>query len=284
MNKVEIMDKINEFKTDEEIYQFIYERLLYFEEMTTEKTVGQGYTASFEDFISSKVHYKPVASLGDKSCPDLVYDDITPYFELIKKLSYTHEYYNELFLFTPLMFEIFSYMSSSETRTDYFSGWERSMIYYDAIKTDIKSISIQDFHKNKLAMCSENAGLAHNIFKLLGIDSQCVCGKRGSEPHAYNIVFPNGYGNMPAVLFDPSHMINFVNDLGQKYSYGYFKVLTLEEYNNMLLGKPTYLDMSKSASNILKYYNSGNIWDGFDVSVESVSYCIDSLQLQNMKE
>ena len=68
MNKVEIMDKISEFKTDEEIYQFIYERLLYFEEMTTEKTVGQGYTASFEDFISSKVHYKPVASLGDKSC------------------------------------------------------------------------------------------------------------------------------------------------------------------------------------------------------------------------
>ena len=104
------------------------------------------------------------------------------------------------------------------------------------MNTGRESLSIKEFHKNKYAFCSENTGLAHNIFKILGIDSQFVIGKRNYENHAFNIIFPKGYGNSPAVLFDSSYSIVFTNSLGNRYSFGYFKVLTQEEYNNMLSG------------------------------------------------
>ena len=45
------------------------------------------------------------------------------------------------------------------------------------MNTGRESLSIKEFHKNKYAFCSENTGLAHNIFKILGIDSQFVIGK-----------------------------------------------------------------------------------------------------------
>ena len=48
--------------------------------------------------------------------------------------------------------------------------------------------------------------------KFLGIDSEVVCGARGTEIHAYNFVYPNGYGNEPIVLYDPSHFVNFIKN------------------------------------------------------------------------
>lgn len=255
MTKEEIKKKILEMETDEEIESFIKNRIMELEFGSQEKTVGQGYTTTFEDYISSKVKFKPVASFRDRECPNLVYDDIFPYFELIKKLATEKIYLNELFLFTPLMFEIFNYMSSNESKCDSVDTlFERQLLYFDAMNTGRKNISIKDFHKNRSACCSENTGLAHNIFKILGIDSQFVIGKRNDENHAFNIIFPKGYGNSPAVLFDSSYTIDFLNDPRDKYSLGYFKVLTEEEYKNMLSGKDTFVDLDSSVTNLIKYY------------------------------
>ena len=122
------------------------------------------------------------------------------------------------------------------------------------MNTGRESLSIKEFHKNKYAFCSENTGLAHNIFKILGIDSQFVIGKRNDENHAFNIIFPKGYGNSPAVLFDSSYSIVFTNSLGNRYSFGYFKVLTQEEYNNMLSGNVVPINLEGSATNLIRYY------------------------------
>ncbi len=114
--------------------------------------------------------------------------------------------------------------------------------------------------------------MAHNIFKILGIDSQLVIGKRNDENHAYNIVFPRGYGNQPAVLFDPSYSIDFKMENGSKYSMGYFKVLTIDEYNNMLAGNGTHIDISSSVATLIRYYP--NQLTGLIPNYENASYSI----------
>ena len=282
MTKEEIKKKILELKTDEEIMSFIKHRIEELESIAQEKIVGQDYTITFDDYISSKVKFKPVASLKNKECPNLIYDDILPYFELIKELATEKTYLNELFLFTPLMFEIFNYMSSKENKDNIEDTLiERQLLYFNAMNTGKENISIKEFHKNKYAFCSENTGLAHNIFKILGIDSQFVIGKRNNENHAFNIIFPNGYGNSPAVLFDASYTIDFINNRGTKYSFGYFKVLTQEEYNNMLSGNSTPINLDGSVNNLIRYYP---ILSDFNVSFENASYSIgigEQLKIEN---
>lgn len=273
MSKEEIKTIVNNFQNDEDILKFIKERILALESEATEKTVGQGYTDTFNDFISSKVQYKAAASLKNAPCPSLVFDDITPYFQLFKELSTSKEYINELLLFTPLMMNIFNYLSSKESKLDIEDTlYSRQRLYWDYMKSGKTEISIKEFHNQKCGFCSENAGLAHNIFKILGIDSQLVIGQRNEENHAYNIIFPRGYGNLPAVLFDPSYTIDFEIDSNKKYSLGYFKVLTPDEYNNMLLGNKIRVDMSSSATTLIKYY--GSQLNGLPPKFENASYSI----------
>ena len=58
MTKAEINKKIFELQTDEEIIKFVNERLAELETNSEEKTVGQNYTDSFQDYISQKTHYR----------------------------------------------------------------------------------------------------------------------------------------------------------------------------------------------------------------------------------
>lgn len=273
MDKEQIKEKIKNFKSDEEISSFIKERILFLETQSTEQIIGQFYTDTFNDFISSKIHYKSVASSNRLNFPNLVFDDITPYFELIKELSESKDYLNELFLFTPLMMNIFNYLSSKESKANIEDTlYDRHRLYWDYMTKGESEISIKEFHKQKCGFCSENAGLAHNIFKILGIDSQLVIGKRNDENHAYNIVFPRGYGNQPAVLFDPSYSIDFKMKNGCKYSMGYFKVLTIDEYNNMLAGNRTHIDIGSSGATLIRYYP--NQLTGLIPNYENASYSI----------
>jgi len=282
MTKEDIKKKVLELKTDKEIEDFIKSRIAELECITQEQIIGQDFTITFDDFISSKVKFKPGASFGNNECPNLVYDDNLPYFELIKELATEQSYLNELYLFTPVMFEVFNYMSSKENKDNIGETLiDRTWVYFDAMKSGKVNISIKEFHKNKCAFCSENTGLAHNIFKILGIDSRFVIGKRNDENHAFNLIFPNGYDNSPAVLFDSSYTIDFKNELGQNYSLAYFKVLTQEEYNNMLSGNMTPINFSKSADTLIKYYP---MLSNFIPSYENANYSIGSgeqLKIEN---
>ena len=51
----EIYKRFEKLLTDEEIEEFIKVRINGLESMSVEKTVGQNYTDSFGDYISSKV-------------------------------------------------------------------------------------------------------------------------------------------------------------------------------------------------------------------------------------
>jgi len=264
MSKEEIQKSIYECKNDEDIERFVQERIRGLEDDSEEVTIGQNYTDTFEQYISSKVHYKPAAKFEKGECPDLVYDDMEPYVSLIKGIR-RNPWYNELTLFTSIFWELHRYLPNSED-----IGIERYLTYHSHI--DDGKISIKDIKAHDCAFCSEKSGLSHNMFKLLGIDSSLVSGERDNTAHAYNIIFPNGYGNKPAVIFDPSHHIDFVNEEGKKTSAGYYKALSEEEYEKMKNGESVSLDMARSGEKIKELY--GGVLDGYEMQVETPSYSI----------
>ena len=190
--------------------------------------VGQWYTDSFNEFISDKVHYKASSNVGNTDVPDLVYDDIELYISLLKNIKERTSDYNELILFSELTYGIDEYLPGNSSGL-----FNRSMIYYSGAKNKKSSISIKEIKEEKCAFCSEKSGLSHNIFKLLGIDSSLIVGKKDNESHAYNIIYPRGYNSEPAVLYDPSFSLSFTNAENRKVSMGYFKVLSAEEFEKL---------------------------------------------------
>lgn len=247
MTKDEINQKIYELKDEEEIRAFVQQRIAELEANAFEKVVGQNYTDSFSDYISSKVHYKPAEKLGEVECPDLVYDDLEPYVNLIKSIK-KGKWYNELSLFTSIFVEINKYLPSDDI------GLGRYLTYLSH-KGD--KVSIKEISDNCVAFCSEKAGLSHNMFKILGIDSELVAGARDYDMHAYNLVYPNGYGSIPAAIYDPSFFVNF-NKGDKKLSLGYYKGLSKEDYEILKSGQPYKVDLTKTELSYRKLYG----WNG----------------------
>lgn len=87
MTKEEINKIIFSLKTDKDIVEFVNKRIAELENNSVETTVGQNYTTTFKEYISEKTHYKAGEKLEDAECPDLVYDDIVPYVNLIKAIK-----------------------------------------------------------------------------------------------------------------------------------------------------------------------------------------------------
>lgn len=273
MTKEEINKRIFELKTEEEIIEFVNNRLNELETNSKEKTVGQNYTDSFQDYISQKIHYKAAEKFDDSECPDLVYDDITPYINLIKEIK-KGTGYNELTLFTTIFFTVYKYLPSEDI------GLGRYMTYtsYKGKKLSIKTIS-----KNGIAFCSEKSGMAHNMFKFLGIDSEVVCGARDTEIHAYNFVYPNGYENEPMVLFDPSHFLNFIKD-NNKASYGFYKAFKKQDYETLKDGTPIQIDLTKTEETYRKLYGYNGSLDDYDFEYEKPTYVYGLENANNYKK
>ena len=247
MTKEEINKIIFSLKTDKDIVEFVNKRIAELENNSVETTVGQNYTTTFKEYISEKTHYKAGEKLEDAECPDLVYDDIVPYVNLIKAIK-QNSWYNELTLVSTIFFEVYNYLPSDDI------GLGRAFTY---LGNKGKRISIKQIRDNACAFCSEKSGMAHNMFKFLEIDSEVVCGYRDSERHAYNIIYPNGYDNEPMVIYDPSFFVNFIKD-GNKLSFGYFKALRREEYEKLMSGIPVKIDLSKTEKNYRQLYSLGN--------------------------
>lgn len=237
-----------------------------------EKIVGQNYTDSFQDYISQKTHYKAAEKFDDSECPDLVYDDKTPYINLIKEIKKS-TWYNELTLVSTIFFTIHNYLPSNNI------GLCRYLTY---ASHKGKKLSIKTISNNGVAFCSEKAGMAHNMFKFLGIDSEVVCGARGSEMHAYNFIYPNGYGNEPMVLYDPSHFVNFIKD-NNKLSFGFYKAFRKQDYEALKNGTPIQIDLSKTEETYRKLYGFNGLLDDYSFEYERPTYIYGLENAKNYK-
>lgn len=273
MTKSEINKKIFELKSDEEIINFVEERLNELETSSVEKTVGQNYIDSFQDYISQKTHYKAAEKFDDSECPDLVYDDITPYINLIKEIK-KGNWYNELTLFTTIFFTVYKYLPSEDV------GLGRYMTY---ASHKGKQLSIKSVRDNECAFCSEKAGMAHNLFKFLGIDSEVICGARGTEMHAYNFIYPNGYEKEPMVLFDPSYFVSFING-NNKLSFGFYAVFRRQDYEALKNGTPTQIDLTETEETYRKLYGYNGSLDDYDFEYETPIYIFGLENAKNYKK
>ena len=240
----DIMKTVSEdLDTSEKIDSFLQQRIKTFEEETEEKTVGQNFTDGFREFISSKIHYKSAEVLPDGSNPDLVYDDMNPYRDILANLHKSGGYALST-LCNAIYYEIDNYLPSGDK-----VGFDRMDVY---LNNHDGKVSIKDISERKVAFCSEKAGLAHNILKLLGYDAELVTGARNSEFHAYNLVYLKGNRSGAAALFDPSFFLNFKNDDGTRYSLAFLKPLSETELSILKSGKPLTIDDWSKTEEIYK--------------------------------
>ena len=192
-----------------------------------------------------------------------MYDDITPYINLIKEIK-KGTWYDELTLFSTIFFTVHKYLPSDDI------GLGRYMTY--AFHKD-KKLSIKTVAENDVAFCSEKSGMAHNMFKFLGIDSDVVCGARGTKMHAYNFIYPNGYRNEPMVLYDPSHFLNF----------GFYKAFKKGDYESLISGNPTQIDLTKTEETYRKLYGYNDNLDDFVLENETLTYIFGLENAKNYK-
>lgn len=258
-SKIGINEKLFSLKNKEEIISFVKRRIEELTYKSRESIIDLKHCTIYEDFITEDSHYKIREEVHGVVSPDLVFDDIDAYVKIIEQIIESNSWYNELSLFTDVMHFLYEYLPNNDPLC-----WGRTLFYENKARNGIKKVSIKDVKDEEIAMCSEKAGLAHNIFKLLGIDSKIVIGRRNNENHAYNIVYPKGYDGNIAILYDPSYHINFNKKNNTKrYSFGYFKILSTEEYENLMSGNETEIDVSTSYSAIYKKYGTalGDIAD-----------------------
>ena len=179
----------------------------------------------------------------------------------------------ELTLFSTIFFTIHNYLPSDDI------GLGRYLTY---ASHKGKKLSIKTISNNSVAFYSEKAGMAHNMFKFLGIDSEVVCGARDSEMHAYNFIYPNGYGNEPMVLYEPSHFVNFIKD-NNKLSFGFYKAFSKQDYETLKNGTPIQIDLSKTEETYRKLYGFNGLLDDYSFEYETPTYIYGLENAKNYK-
>lgn len=244
MTKEQIKNKILSLKTDEEIESFIKERLNELENNSIESTVGQGYTSRFREYISSKTHYKVGADLSSEiECPDLVYDDLEPYINIIKSIQKAGGY-NEFDIIHLIFVYIFNHLIDEDMI-------ERLVLYN---MSSNQKVSIKEVKENKCAFCSEKSGQVHNLFKFLGLDSEVASGYRDNERHAYNIYYPYGYDGDIIMLYDASHYVEFKKG-DNSFVLAYFKAFKKESFQKLLDGQRISIDLATTERTYRKLFN-----------------------------
>jgi hypothetical protein len=198
MNPFEIMQNLKE----EEIDEYIKHRLSFLK--NKEETVLGLHTDNviFSGLLDEKTPIRISIKEKDKqegndeliflSFSNLVFDDDEIYKYLIRSIKNTDNPYDAV------IEACTEYLSlHDKERADYKRLLDIRSLFYDFFSIGRnKPLSIKTFHKYKFAYCSEIAGVIHNMFKFLGIESDYVVGSfipNGNPDkggiHAFNIVY-----------------------------------------------------------------------------------------------
>ncbi len=253
MGKKEIWNKILNISSREETIEFVYSRIEELERDLQETTIGKEHKTRYRDYISpSKTKsivgqiYEEDSDTNEKrlkrELPNLKFDDEMPYINLIDTISSHKEvdWLDELSLLTAIIHNIIDYLGNFELNANVE---ERRVDLY--IETTDEEISIKKFHDEKIGMCFEFAGLAQNIFKILGLDSEIVMSKMKTiekgecieQFHAFNIIYPNGYDDDLAVLTDfcvPFYFLpSDISDMDKWLILPTLKVLAKEDFDEL---------------------------------------------------
>ncbi len=268
MLKKQIQNIIFELNDKDDTTAFVRERLRTLEREANNDTIGVGHTDTYKDFIANKTHYKAGDRISeDIDCPDLIYDDLDPYINLIRIIR-RGNWYDENTLSTSIHFAVSDYLPSNSE-----SELQRVFHYY---QNKDNRLSIREIRETKCASSHEKAGLAHNMFKFLGIDSEIVFGIRNSQNHAYNFIYPNGYDGVPILLYDPFFYVTFKNE-EKNINLGYLAILTKEEHVALMNHNSLKPELDSTETMFRMLYESSKVLEDTYFFGEEATYTVGML-------
>ena len=217
-NNFMYFDTVKDFIAPSEAKEFIEKRL---KELTDseKKEIGLATNTSvYENFISPniKVNVESKLSLSisptrgeisTKSIGSVRFDDPNMYWDLVNAVRMARDPYEAVYKAIKDYF-----VSKRVDKKPDKKLKKRELIFKRFSYNDNIPVSIKKISKAKLARASEKAVAVHNMFKFLGIESDCVIngyavvnGKGG--PHSFNVIYPEGRDKY-AIIYDTSNECN----------------------------------------------------------------------------
>lgn len=192
-----------------EIDKFIDDRISSFKNEEIEIGLGTDIT-SYDGFLGDKTRVNvtcemmPEEDYVDVTYGSIIFDDKDMFKCLIHEIKNNDDVFESVFK----ALDKYLFLGSKIRKYNNYPK-TRAMIYHQYSASVNKPLSIKLFNKNKTAVCPEVAGVAQNMFKFLGMDSDyIIVGESRDSFHAFNIVYPWGREN-EALIFDSSRVVNY---------------------------------------------------------------------------
>ena len=219
------MDIFNEAKKLEspvEIRDFIVKRLAEIIDHEPREIGVNTDTSLYSGFINPNIKINAGLSYSSKEKIDadenltivinsiniksIKIDDFKMYWDLMDAIKKCDNPYFAVFK------AVKEYLVSSEVDNDPENEYKRDLMFEELSAKLDTPISIKEINRTKLSKCVEQAAVAQNMFKFLGIESDYVSVGHVRHTnndvgfHAFNIVYPEGRESY-SIIFDTANRI-----------------------------------------------------------------------------
>lgn len=190
---MEIFEIIKKLSSKKEIDDFVKLRLNMINNSEIKEIGIETDTNCYKKLLNEKIKVNTTCNIytednviTDCIIGSVVFDDNNIYKYLIKAIKKSDNVYEAVYKATK------KYVSNSfipnsiieKTRNDFYARFSGC---------NNKPLSIKLLRNVKLSMCTEMAGIAHNMFRFLGIESDMITpGICIPNIHSYNIIYPEG--------------------------------------------------------------------------------------------
>lgn len=236
-------EAIKKLETIDDIKKFISDRLVYLQNTTMHRNSDNIWS----DFVYEA--YNTPFYIGYTGMQTLLNIDNT-YIRLLKQIVDRKKGIVELYLFEDLFYILNGY------------------------KEELNSNDILVFNPDGKAI------LAHNFFKIIGLDSSVVLGNKNGLKHAFVLLYLNGYDNKDVVLYDPTTSLVFENKNNDKLYMGAFKVLLKSDYERLINNDDVIIDFGQSGKIYKQNYDA---LDGYELNLFSINYGIRPPEVSETK-
>lgn len=187
----QIIEKINSLDTDEELKEYVRQRIDYLEKNSKTRKLSNmnmngdksQYGTNIEGYINSD---SPIET--SKMVDPFYIDDFNLYFDFAKQIKSAMQ--NRGADYSNLIDIFYEFSFFTESLFGYKGNFNNREKVYLVEREG--NISIADFYHNDSALCSERSATVHNIATFFGLKSYLIFGELvagdKTDTHAYNII------------------------------------------------------------------------------------------------
>ena len=252
-----VLDEIKKLKTNEEIRNFVYNRIMYLDKNESWGFIGRAYSHSYDGYIGSKTYFNSYDySSEPHNKASVRLDDFTPYVELVKYICRLSEEQTS----DPDEFGLHIFAGIARILQDYFSKKssnlqrDRGIVYVDHHSArGIEPISIIDIREYGVASSYEINALAHNLYKFLNMPTKYSIGKDGfsGRTKAF-LLYGEGRYSFDLFVMDFADLVPVKTMDNEVYGFPFVRGISWEERRNLF----------GSSGVLLKYDETYNIAAG----------------------